>query len=130
MELAALSGDAGQGGPTGGLEAGMIVADDQLDTLQAAPDQLVEKGAHMDLGLGQGDRNVEHAAAPILGDAHRHQDGAIDQLAALANALIAGIEEQVRGLVERTLAPGQAGIELLGGPADLAPRVRIVVAPI
>lgn len=51
MELAALPGYAGQGGPTGGLEAGMIVGYDQFYATQAAPDQAIEESAPMDLGL-------------------------------------------------------------------------------
>jgi len=47
VELAVLPGHAGQGRPAGGLEAGMVVGDDQADALQAAPDQAVEEGTPM-----------------------------------------------------------------------------------
>ena len=80
VELAVLPGHAGQGRPAGGLEAGMVVGDDQADALQAAPDQAVEEGTPMDLGLGQGDGDTEHAALAIPGHADRHQYRAIDQL--------------------------------------------------
>ncbi len=120
MELAALPGHAGQGGPSGGLEAGMIVGDDQLDPLQAAPDQAVEEGTPVHLRLGQGHRHAEDVTAAVRGHADGYQHGAIEPLAGLAHPLVAGIEEQIGRLVERSLAPsGEAGIELLGGAADL-----------
>jgi len=74
----------------------------------------------MDLGLGQRDRHAEHAAPPVLGDADGDQHGAIDQLAGLAHALVAGVEEQARGFVEGAFAPGgEAAVGLFGGAADL-----------
>ena len=74
----------------------------------------------MNLCLGQGHRNAQHATLALLGHADRDQHRAIDQLAAFAYPLVAGIEEEIGRLVERPLAPGgKAGIELLGGAADL-----------
>ena len=44
-------------GSAGSLETGMIIRDDELDAFQPAPDEAVEKGAPMDLRLGQSDRD-------------------------------------------------------------------------
>src|ERR1700722_15899428 len=60
MELAALPGNAGQGGPACGLEAGMIIRNDQFDAAQTATDEAVEECAPMALRFGQGHRPPKH----------------------------------------------------------------------
>ena len=73
----------------------MIIRDDELDAFQPAPDEAVEKGAPMDLRLGQSDRYTDHAAPSVGCDAHRDEDSAIHQLASIPHTLVAGIEEDV-----------------------------------
>ena len=60
-------------GTPGRLEAGMSVGDDALDAFQATPDEPVEAGAPMDLGLGQGDGHAPPTALAICGHTDRYQ---------------------------------------------------------
>jgi hypothetical protein len=43
--------------------------------------------------FGKGDRNAEHPALAVRGDAHSNQHGTIDQVSAFAHPFIAGVEE-------------------------------------
>ena len=120
MELAALPGDAGKHGSAGSLETGMIIRDDELDAFQPTTDEAVEKGAPMDLRLGKSDRHADHAAPSVGGDAHRNEDGTVDQPACITHTLVAGIEEDVRSFIEGAFAPGcQTRIQGLRSSADL-----------
>jgi hypothetical protein len=77
----------------------------------------------MHFGFRQGDRHPEHPAMATLRDADRHQHGTVDQLAAFAHPLIAGIEKDIRRFIERPLTPdGQAGVQLFGRATDLRRR--------
>ena len=65
VELTALPGHAAEHGTSGGAKAGMVIGGDELDAPEAASDHVVEEGAPMDLGLGQGDRDPQQAPAAI-----------------------------------------------------------------
>jgi hypothetical protein len=99
MELAALPRDARQHGTAGRLEAGIIVGDDQLHFLEAAPNKTIEEGAPMHLGFEQAHRHIEHATLAIQGHTDSDQNGAIHQLTAFAHPVVTGVEEQVGWLL-------------------------------
>ena len=127
MELAALPGDAGKDGSAGRLQAGMVVGDDQLDSVQAAPNQAFHEGAPVNFGLRQGDRNAEHPALAVSGDANGNQHGTIDQASAFAHPFIAGVEENIRRFTKGTLPPGgKSNIKSLSSAADLGGRNRYI----
>jgi len=73
MALTALPRDTGEDGPPGRLEAGMSVGDEALDAFQATPEDPVEAGAPMDLGLAQGDGHAPPTALAICGHTDRYQ---------------------------------------------------------
>ena len=77
MELAALPGHGGEDGGAGGAQAGVVIADRQLDAVQAALLQAAEEGAPMDLGFAQGDADAQDGAFAIRADAQGDEDGAI-----------------------------------------------------
>jgi hypothetical protein len=51
MELAALPGDAGQAGGQGGAQTGMVIADDELQAVEAPLLQAAQEVAPVDLRL-------------------------------------------------------------------------------
>ena len=59
----------------------------------------------MDFGLGQRYGYAEDAALAIGRDVDGYPHGAIDPLASLAHPLVARIEQEIGGFVERPLAP-------------------------
>lgn len=57
---------------------------------------------------------------PAGGDAQGDQDGAVEQLAGLADFFVTGVEDHIRAGSQRAGAPvGQGGVELGGAVADL-----------
>jgi hypothetical protein len=54
MELAALPGPGGKGGPAGRWESGVVVTNDAGDDAKAALHEALERGAPVDFGLTQG----------------------------------------------------------------------------
>jgi hypothetical protein len=74
----------------------------------------------MHLGLRQRHRYAQHAAVTGLGDAHRHQHGAINDLPGLAHSLVARIKQHIGCHAQRPRAPRcQPLVEPFGGAADL-----------
>jgi len=69
MELAALPGHGGKDGGAGGAQAGMVVADDELDAVQAALLQALEELAPMGLGFTEGDADAQDGAFALGVDA-------------------------------------------------------------
>ena len=59
MELAALPGDAWEASAEGGAQAGVIVADEEGEAVEAAILEALEEVAPVDLGLGEGDADAE-----------------------------------------------------------------------
>ena len=93
MELAALPGDGGENGSPGGAEAGMGVADDEAEAVKATGLQRGKEGAPVGFSLAQGDADAEDRAFPIEVDADGDKDGAVQELAALADLFVSGIQE-------------------------------------
>ena len=100
VELAALPAGAGQHGFAGGLEARMIVRGEELHALQAARHQAFQEGAPVHLGLGEGDRDAQHAAPARGVDADGGEHGAIVRDAMFAGFLIARVEEEIAEAAE------------------------------
>ncbi len=105
-----------------GLQAGVRVADGELDADQAALDQSSEERGPERLGLGLADVDREDLPAAGLMDAVRDHQRLVDHAAAVADLLDLGIEEQVRiGALQRTRPERlHVLIERLTDAADLA----------
>ena len=69
VELAALPGHGGKDGPAGGGEAGVVIADEELEASQAALLEALEEFAPMDFGFAEGDARAEDLAFAIGGEA-------------------------------------------------------------
>ena len=82
VELTALPDGAGQDGAAGGLQPGMVVADDEADAAHAAVDQVVEEGSPVDFGFRGIARDAEHAPSPVRPDADGGEQGGIADHAA------------------------------------------------
>ena len=106
MELAALPLGTGQDGAAGGVQPGVVVADDEADAAQAASDQIVEEGAPVDFGFRQGAGDAEHAPSAVGIDADGGEQGGIADHAAVAQLLVAGVEQEIVNGAQRPAAPG------------------------
>ncbi len=73
----------------------MVVADDVGHAAQAAGDQAVEEPAPVDLRLGQRARHAQEPAPAVGIDADRRQHRRVADHAALADPLVAGVEDEV-----------------------------------
>src|SRR5512144_1096831 len=119
----ALPDGAGQDGAAGGLQPGMVVTDDEADAAHAAVDQAVEEGAPVDFGFRGMAGDAEHAPSPVRSDADGGEQRGIADHAALAQLLVAGIEQEIVDLAERPAAPSsELLVQERGGPADLGRR--------
>ena len=105
VELAALLGDGAKDGLTRGGHAGMIVADDVGDAAQAALQEALEEGPPMHFGLTEGDTHTEDDALACGGDAQGDEDGAVAELAVVADFFIAGVEHQIGTRSQGPVAP-------------------------
>jgi len=65
-----------------------------------APAGSPEKGAPVDLGLGQGHRNAQHPAPRVRADTDGRKHGGITNHATDAHLLVTGIEEEVADFPE------------------------------
>ena len=120
VELAPLPRHARQTGVQGGLETGVGVADDQLDPVHPPAGQRGEEVPPVDLGLGERDAHPEDRPLTLRVDPDGDQDRTRADLAAVADVLVAGVQDQVGRLADRAAPPLlQLGIQRLGGPADL-----------
>ena len=95
VELAALPGDGPEDGLARGGHAGMVVADDVGDAAEAALEEALEEGPPVHLGFTEGDTHAEDDALAGGGDARGEEDGAVAELALVANFFVAGIEDQI-----------------------------------
>ena len=120
VELAALPWDGAKDGFARGRHAGMVVTDDELGAAEAALDQALEEGAPMHFGFTEGDADTEQGALTGGGDAERDEDGAIPELAVVADLFITGIKHQIGMGAEQPVAPFlEFGVEEFGAVADL-----------
>ena len=78
VELAALPEHGGEDGAAGGGEAGMVVANEELEAAEAALLEALEKVAPVDLGFAEGDASTEDLALAIGADAEGDEHGAVD----------------------------------------------------
>ena len=107
VELTALPDGAGQDGAAGGLQPGMVVADDEADAAHAAADQAVEESSPMNFGFREGSQETpKHAPSPVRSDADGGEQGGIADHAAVTQLLVAGVEEEIVDLAQRPAAPG------------------------
>ena len=77
-EPAALPGYRGEHGPTGGLQAGVIVGDDESDPFQPSGQEAFQKAPPADVRFRGGDLATEDATLARGLDADGHEHGAID----------------------------------------------------
>lgn len=103
--MAALPGDGGENRAPGRPEAGVVVADEEFDAGEAAELEAGEELAPMDLGLAEGDADAEDGAFAVGADAQGDEDGTVDEVAAVTNLLVAGVDENLGSRAEGTLAP-------------------------
>ena len=75
VELAALPGDGGEDGAAGGGEAGMVIADEELEAAEAALLEALEKVAPVDFGFAEGDAGAEDLAQAVGADAQGDEHG-------------------------------------------------------
>ncbi len=99
----------------------MVVADEELDAGEAAELQAGEERAPVDLGLAEGDADAENRALAPASDAHGDEDGAIDDVAAVADFFVPRVDKDVGSGAERAGAPqGKLGVQFGGAVADLS----------
>jgi len=120
VELAPLPRHPREPGVEGGLQPGVGVARDQLHPVQAPGLERGQEVPPVDLGLRQRDGRAEDRPLALRVDPDGHQDGTRDHRAAVADLLVAGVEDQVGRLAQRAVPPLlQLVIEHGGGPTDL-----------
>ena len=120
VELAALPGDGPEDGFARGGHAGVIVADDVSDAAESALDEALEEGAPMDFGFTEGDADAEDDAFACGGNAHGDEDGAVAELAVVADFFVAGVADQIGAGTQGPVAPFlEFGVEEFGAVADL-----------
>ena len=74
----------------------------------------------MDFGLAEGDTDAEDRTLPILPDPDGDENGAIQELPALADLFISGVQDHVGIASQRAIPPGlEFDIKLDGAGADL-----------
>ncbi len=93
-----------QHGPTRGAQAAVIVGDDIFHPAQATRLQALQKGAPVDLGLGQGHRDAQHPAPRVRADTDDRKHGGITNHAADAHLLVTGIEKEIADLPEGAIS--------------------------
>ena len=97
MELAPLPGDGREDRGAGRPEAGMVITDEELDAGETAELKAGEELAPVDLGLAEGDADTEDGLLAVGADGHGDEDGAIDEMAAVADLFVAGVDEDIGG---------------------------------
>lgn len=92
MKLAALPGHRSKDGGAGRAQPGVVVAGDQLNSMQAALLEAGEEGAPMDFGFAQGGADAQDGAFALGADAQGDEDGAVEHTSALADFFVTGIQ--------------------------------------
>ena len=105
---------------TGCGEAWMGIADDEGEAMKPSGLKRGQKVAPVNLGLAEGGADTENGAFPIGADPDGDENGAVQELAALSDFFVSGVQDHVGIASERAIAPGlEFGIEFGGGGADL-----------
>jgi hypothetical protein len=92
--------------------------------------EALQERAPMDFGFAEGHGDTQDLAFAIRADAQGNEHGAVQQLAALADFFVAGVDDQIRKRSQRPLAPilqmsiqlGRALADLGGADGDPAER--------
>jgi hypothetical protein len=105
MELATLPGHRGKDRGAGGAQAGVIIADDKFHAAQAASLKALQEASPMNLRFAERGRDPQDLPFAIRADAHGDEHGAVQQLAAVADFFITGIQNQIRKNAQGALAP-------------------------
>ena len=120
VELAALPRHGRKDRGARCAHAGMVIADHELDAVETALLQALEELAPMDFGFAQRDADAQNGAFALGVDAQGDEDGAIQELAPMADLFVAGIQDQAGKGTQGAGAPGlELGIELGGALTDL-----------
>lgn len=120
VELAALPRDRREDGGTGGVESAMSVADDEAETVETAGLERGEERTPMGLRLTQSSTETENRTFSIGTDPDSNEHGAIQELAALADLFVSGIEDHIWTGSQGTFSPGlELGIKFGRAVADL-----------
>jgi len=78
----------------------MVVADEEFDAGETAGLKAREELAPVDLGLAQGDADAENGALAVGADTQGDEDGAIDEMPAVADLFVTGVEEYIEPVPE------------------------------
>src|SRR5512143_1001698 len=98
-------------------------ANDEAHSAHAAGDPAVEEGPPMDFGFREIAADAEHAPPSVRSDADGGEQGCIADHAALAQLLVARVEEEIVDLAQRPAAPSSEFlIQKRGGSVDLSRR--------
>gem|GEM_PF-1481273 len=120
MELASLPGNGGEDGSTGGREAAMGIANDEGESVEASGLKRCEKGAPVSFRFAERSTDAQDGALSVGADSDGDENGTVQELAALANLFVSGIQDQIGAASQRAIAPGlEFDIELGGAGADL-----------
>jgi len=121
MELAALPRDGGEDGSTGGRESAMGVADDEGETVKASGLERGKEGTPVDLRFAERSADAEDGSLSVGADPDGDENGAVQELAALADLFVSGIQDQIGTASQRLIPPGlKFDVELGGTGADLS----------
>ena len=104
VDLATLPGYAGKDSIQSRFNPGVIVSRDKLQAAEAAVSKRREKLAPVNLRFRETDTDSENRSHAVS-DADGDEDGDGDHLAAVANLLVAGVENEILVLGEWTRAP-------------------------
>ncbi len=98
----------------------MIVADDELNAVEAALLQALQKLSPMQFGFGEFATDAQHGAFAFGIEADGDQNGAGDDVAVVADFFVTGVENEIRDAAQRASAPLQElVVQFGGGAADL-----------
>ena len=120
VELATLPGNRGEDGGTGCGEAWMGIADDEGEAVKPSGLKRGQEVAPVNLGLAEGGADTENGAFSIGANPDCDKDCAVQEVAALSDFFVSGVQNHVGTTSQRAIAPGlEFGIEFSGGGADL-----------
>ena len=103
-----------------GAQPGVVIADEELEGAEAALLEAREEVAPMDFRFAEGDAHAEDLAFSIGADTEGDEHCAIEHAAAVADFLVAGVEDDVGEGTQRPGAPEeQIGVETGGALADV-----------
>ena len=105
MELAALPGNAGKAHLASGFETGVIVADDELDAMEAAFLEGLQEIPPVQFGFAEFAADSKDATFTVAQNAGGNENGTGDDVAVVTDLFVAGIEDEIRTTTQRTSAP-------------------------